>query len=100
IRARNVTGVQTCALPISRPTIVSAGLKWQVVRLLRTYFFGGHRGGLELGHICHNPHCVHPGHVSPISGAKNRKDRDILNAEEDRSEERRVGEERGSNGAP
>jgi len=78
-----------------RPTIVSAGLKWQVVRLLRTYFFGGHRGGLELGHICHNPHCVHPGHVSPISGAKNRKDRDILNAEEDslsRADRRRLEE--------
>lgn len=78
-----------------RPTIVSAGLKWQVVRLLRTYFWGGHRGGLELGHSCHNSHCVHPGHVSPISGAKNRKDRDVLNADENslsRADRRRLEE--------
>lgn len=80
---------------IARPSIKSAGLKWRVVRFLRNYFFGGHRGGLELGHTCHQEWCVHPGHVSPISGAKNRKDRDVLNADTDslgRADRRRLEE--------
>lgn len=35
---------------VLRPTVKSAGLQWRVVRLLYVYFFGGHKGGLELGH--------------------------------------------------
>lgn len=80
---------------VARPTLTSAGLKWQVVRFLYVYFFGGHKGGLELGHICHNEWCVHPGHVTPITGAKNRKDRDVLNADPDtlsRADRRRLEE--------
>ena len=80
---------------LPRPTITSAGLKWQVVRLLRVYYFGGHDAHLELGHSCHHAHCVHPGHVTPITGAKNRKDRDVLNADPEsltRTDRRRLDE--------
>lgn len=64
---------------LPRPSLKSAGLQWKVSRFLYIWYFGGHKGGLELGHICHQEWCVNPGHLEPVTGQKNRKDRDVLN---------------------
>lgn len=65
-----------------RPTISSGGLKWQVIRFMYVWHFGGHDGHLELHHICSNRWCVHPGHVTPITGPRNRAIEHPLNEDE------------------
>lgn len=56
-----------------RPTRTSGGLKWNLARFLYVWFFGGHRGGRELHHMCGNRWCVNPGHVDPVTGPRNRE---------------------------
>lgn len=55
-----------------RSQILCDGLRWNLHRFLYNWFFGGHKGGLELHHGCENPWCVHPGHLLPTTGKRNR----------------------------
>lgn len=58
---------------IGRPTIEVNGLRWVAVRFLWTVFYGPHRGGLELHHVCGNAWCVNPSHCWPTTGKLNRE---------------------------
>lgn len=65
-----------------RPTISSGGLKWLVLRWLYVWYYNGHEGHLELHHVCGNRWCVHPGHVTPVTGPRNRAIEHPLNEDD------------------
>lgn len=52
---------------LGRPTIEVDGLRWVAVRFLWTAFYGSHRGGLQLHHVCGNGWCVNPSHCWPMT---------------------------------
>lgn len=57
----------------NRSQIRWAGQRFLVSRMLYVWFFGGHRGGLELHHYCQNPWCVRPEHLHPVTRKQNMK---------------------------
>lgn len=55
-----------------RPQVWCAGLRWYVARFLYIRFFGPHKGGLELHHLCGRGTCVNPAHLRPLGPVTNK----------------------------
>lgn len=55
-----------------RPQVWCDGLRWYVARFLYVRFFGPHKGGLELHHLCGRGTCVNPAHLRPIGPVTNK----------------------------
>lgn len=56
---------------VNRPTVEVDGLRWVAVRLLWSMFYGPHRGGLELHHVCGHGWCLNPSHCWPVTSKLN-----------------------------
>lgn len=54
-----------------RPDIEVDGLRWKSIRFLWVRFYGPHRGGLQLHHVCGNALCVNPSHCWPVTAKAN-----------------------------
>src|SRR5699024_11428958 len=88
IRDRNVTGVQTCALPISSWRPWAAVAIFLVIGMAATLFYGAARGNrARLWHRINRDALDHAREA--ISAAKSAH----RSVEAERSEERRVGKE-------
>lgn len=48
-------------------------MTWRITRLLWVYFYGPHRGGLELHHVCDTSWCVNPSHLWPVTRKFNKE---------------------------
>src|SRR5207248_8907835 len=85
IRVRTVTGVQTCALPISElhPALVNAEAR-ELIMLAQEYGAIGWKGNGAGGE---------GGSITLLCGSSASAQRSLLRSAVQRSEERRVGEE-------
>lgn len=54
-----------------RPQVWCDGLRWYVTRFLYVYFYGTHKGRLELHHLCGRGDCVRPGHLMALTRKRN-----------------------------
>lgn len=63
---------------LGRATIEVNGLRWVAIRYLWTVFYGPHRGGLQLHHVCGNGWCLNPSHCEPTTGTMNQEIEDHL----------------------
>lgn len=64
---------------VGRADIGVDGLRWKLIRFLWTVFYGPHRGGLELHHVCGNGWCLNPSHCWPLTGPQNLEIEEHLN---------------------
>lgn len=55
-----------------RPQVWCDGIRWYVARFLYIRFFGPHKGGLELHHLCGRGTCVNPAHLRPLGPVTNK----------------------------